>query len=257
MTLTSSPRHQHTVPNPQKRSNLPKRKRTARLLIGGATVVALAGLGVALVSAQLGQSTASQSEPPVRDAVLAAPSDAEKPSDAGTSSDADTSGDAGAGNAPNPSDAGAENSDGRLPFGTTAFDTEYAGISNLSPSLLDALQVATRDAESAGVYVMVNSGWRSTELQSQLLQDARAEYGSEEEAARWVASPETSLHVSGDAVDVEGGGASDWLATNGAAYGLCQTYLNEPWHFEFQASASSNGCAEQYLDPTYDPRLRG
>lgn len=125
------------------------------------------------------------------------------------------------------------------------------------PGLLAALQAATRDAESEGVYVMVNSGWRSPELQAQLLRDARAEYGSEEEAARWVASPETSLHVSGDAVDVEGGGAADWLATNGARHGLCQTYLNEPWPFEFQASASTTGCAEPYPDPTYDPRLRG
>lgn len=211
-----------------------------RLLVGGASLVALAGVGVALISAQLGQSSVAQTEAPVRDTVLSAPS----PAGGET------------GGAPVSQGGGTENPDGRLQFGTKATDTEYAGIGNLSPELLDALQKATRDAESEGVYVMVNSGWRSSELQTQLLQDARAEYGSEEEAARWVASPETSLHVSGDAVDVEGGGASDWLATNGAGYGLCQTYLNEPWHFEFQAAAPTAGCAEPYPDPTYDPRLR-
>ncbi|PPF75516.1 M15 family metallopeptidase [Pseudoclavibacter sp. Z016] len=239
MTLTSSPRHQRTVADP------PAKKRSVRLLVGGASLVALAGLGVALFSAQLGQTAASHREAPAPDAVLAAPSTAGSGGPGGGTAVETSSG-----------NAGAENPDGRLQFGTTAFETEYAGIAKLSPVLLDALQEATSDAELDGVYVMVNSGWRSAELQRQLLQDAVAEYGSLEEASRWVASPETSLHVSGDAVDVEGGGASDWLTTNGSRYGLCQTYLNEPWHFEFQASATANGCAEQYPDPTYDPRLR-
>lgn len=234
MTLTSPPSHQRTLPKPSKST------RSVRLLVGGASLVALAGIGVALFAAQLGESSVSQSEATVREAVLAAPSEAEV---------------AESGGSPVVQGGGTENPDGRLQFGTTAADTEYAGISNLSPELRDALQKATRDAESESVYVMVNSGWRSAELQTQLLQDAVAEYGSAEEAARWVASPETSLHVSGDAVDVEGDGASDWLATNGAEYGLCQTYLNEPWHFEFQSSAVTNGCAQQYPDPTYDPRL--
>lgn len=236
MTLTSPTRHQRTD------DDQPPRKRGVRLLLGGASLVALAGLGVALFSAQLGETTASHTELPVQDTVLAEPSDL-GPVETGDSPVSETD--------------GAENPDGRLQFGTTAFDTEYAGIGKLSPELRDALQAATRDAQSAGVSVMVNSGWRSVELQEQLLQDAVAEYGSEEEASRWVASPETSLHVSGDAVDVEGNGASDWLATNGASYGLCLTYLNEPWHFEYQAAASANGCAQPYADPTDDPRLRG
>ena len=37
--------------------------------------------------------------------------------------------------------------------------------------------------------VLVNSGWRSPEYQDQLLRDAVSKYGSEAEAARWVATP--------------------------------------------------------------------
>lgn len=253
MTLTSSPRSQRPSDDAPPLDPA-RRRRSVRLLAGGASLVALAGLGVAFFAAQLGQSSVSAVETQHPATVLAAPSDT-APTDSGHLDGAADTVDGGA-ESGDGSDS-FENPDGRLPFGTSASDTGYAGIGRLSPELREALQDATRAAEAEGVYLLVNSGWRSPELQAQLLQDAVAEYGSEAEAARWVAAPETSLHVSGDAVDVEGGGASDWLATNGAVYGLCQTYLNEPWHFEFRANAGANGCAQPYRDPTEDPRLNG
>jgi zinc D-Ala-D-Ala carboxypeptidase len=126
----------------------------------------------------------------------------------------------------------------------------------LDPALLAALQQATADAARAGIEVRVTSGWRSPEHQQQLLNDAIAQYGSAEEAARWVATPETSPHVSGDAVDLAPAAATAWLAQHGAAYGLCQIYANEPWHYELRPDATRAGCPPLYADPTQDPRMR-
>ncbi|MBJ7330271.1 MAG: hypothetical protein JHC95_10260 [Solirubrobacteraceae bacterium] len=86
--------------------------------------------------------------------------------------------------------------------------------------------------------------------------EAVAKYGSEQEAARWVASPTTSAHVSGDAVDIGPSGAAAWLAEHGAAYGLCQIYGNEPWHYELRPEAVDRGCPPLYADPTHDPRMQ-
>ena len=76
------------------------------------------------------------------------------------------------------------------------------------------------------------------------------------EAARWVATPSTSAHVSGDAVDIGPSGAAAWLSEHGAAYGLCQIYGNEPWHYELRPEAIDHGCPPMYADPTHDPRMQ-
>ena len=146
--------------------------------------------------------------------------------------------------------------DGSLPDGAGAFDLDLAGVARLDHDLLAALQQASRDASSDGVTLVVNSGWRSTDLQQRLLDEAVATYGSRDEAARWVATPETSSHVSGDAVDVGPKDAAAWLGDHGAAYGLCRTYRNEPWHFELRSGARDEGCPEPYADPTDDPRMQ-
>ena len=145
--------------------------------------------------------------------------------------------------------------DGAVGDGITAFDDGHAAVANLDPALLEALRAAAADADAAGIGVVVTSGWRSPEYQQQLLHDAVAQYGSEAEAARWVATAETSAHVRGDAVDVGAYAAIDWLAINGAWYGLCQVYANEPWHFEYLPDAGTSGCPAMFPDPTWDPRL--
>ena len=129
-------------------------------------------------------------------------------------------------------------------------------VANLNPALLGALRQAATDAAGAGVELVINSGWRSPEHQEQLLQEAVSKYGSLEEAARWVASAETSPHVSGDAVDVGPSAATAWLSEHGAAYGLCQIYVNEPWHYELRPEAIGHGCPAMYADPTHDPRMQ-
>ncbi|MET1000489.1 MAG: M15 family metallopeptidase [Acidimicrobiia bacterium] len=148
--------------------------------------------------------------------------------------------------------------DGVIPDGVavSVFDGEIPAVGKLDPDLLDALRRAATDAEADGVGFWVNSGWRSPEYQQQLLRDAVVEYGSQEEAARWVAAAETSAHVSGEAVDIGPFDAAAWLSEHGAAYGLCQIYGNEPWHYELRPDAVDDGCPPMYADPTADRSMR-
>jgi zinc D-Ala-D-Ala carboxypeptidase len=146
--------------------------------------------------------------------------------------------------------------DGAVPNGTTVFNDELPGIANLDTALLDALRKAAADAADDGVELFVDSGWRSPEYQNQLLHAAVFEYGSEKEAARWVATPNTSAHVSGDAIDIRPFDATAWLSKRGANYGLCQIYSNEPWHYELRPTAIADGCPPMYADPTHDPRMK-
>jgi zinc D-Ala-D-Ala carboxypeptidase len=146
--------------------------------------------------------------------------------------------------------------DGEVPDGVTVFDDEYPAVANLDPALLGALRQAATDAGGDGVEFYVNSGWRSPEYQERLLDEAVSTYGSRAEAARWVATPTTSPHVSGDAVDIGHSDAAAWLSDHGADYGLCQIYRNEPWHYELRPKAVDHGCPPVYADPTDDPRMQ-
>ena len=146
--------------------------------------------------------------------------------------------------------------DGAVPDGTTVFDDEIPGVAKLDPVLLGALRQAATDAVGDGVVFYVNSGWRSPAYEEQLRREAVSKYGSEAEAARWVATPDTSAHVSGDAVDVGHSDAMAWLSEHGAEYGLCQIYGNEPWHFELRPVSIDHGCPTVYTDPTHDPRMQ-
>jgi hypothetical protein len=146
--------------------------------------------------------------------------------------------------------------DGVVPEAASVFDDEIPAVANLDPDLLHALRRAATDAAKDGVEFQVNSGWRSSEYQEQLLREAVSKYGSKEEAARWVATPNTSAHVSGDAVDIGQFDATVWLSEHGAGYGLCQIYSNEPWHYELSPEAIDHGCPPMHADPTHDPRMQ-
>jgi len=151
-----------------------------------------------------------------------------------------------------------DEADGVIPDGVaiSVFDEGIPAVGRLDPELLDALRRAATDAGTDGVGLRVNSGWRSPEYQQQLLRDAVVEYGSQEEAARWVATAETSAHVSGEAVDIGPFDAAAWLSEHGAAHGLCQIYGNEPWHYELRPEAVDDGCPSMYADTTADPRMQ-
>jgi hypothetical protein len=145
--------------------------------------------------------------------------------------------------------------DGAVPDGTTVFDDDVPGVAKLDPALLGALRHAATDAAHDGLQFVVSSGWRSPAYEDQLRRAAVAQYGSEAEAARWVATGTTSPHVSGDAVDLGPVAATQWLSAHGAPYGLCQIYGDEPWHYELRPAAIDHGCPAVYADPTQDPRM--
>jgi zinc D-Ala-D-Ala carboxypeptidase len=138
----------------------------------------------------------------------------------------------------------------------TVFDDRYPGVVNMNADLLRALRAAATAAADDGVEFYVNSGWRTPKYQNRLLREAIAKYGSEEEAARWVATAEQSAHVAGNAVDIGRFDATAWLSEHGARYGLCQIYSNEPWHYELRPEAVSGGCPPMYPDPSHDPRMQ-
>ena len=146
--------------------------------------------------------------------------------------------------------------DSAVPDGTTVFDDEIPGVANLDPALLGALRQAATDAADDGVEFFVDSGWRSPEYQERLLREAVSKYGSGEKAAHWVATPRTSAHEWGNAVDIGHSDAKAWLSEHGAEFGLCQVYASEPWHFELRPEAIDNGCPPMYPDPTHDPRMQ-
>lgn len=127
---------------------------------------------------------------------------------------------------------------------------DVPAVTGLDDALRAALQRAARVAASDGVELRLNSGWRSPAYQRQLLREAVAKYGSAEEAARWVATADTSEHVLGDAADIGPRRGAEWLGRHGADFGLCRVYANEAWHFELREDAATDGCPRMYADAT-------
>jgi len=117
------------------------------------------------------------------------------------------------------------------------WDVANPAVGYLNPELLAAVQQAATAAAAEGITMTITSGWRSPEFQQQLLNDAVATYGSLAAARQYVQTPENSRHVTGQAVDIGGADAYYWLIANGARFGLCQIYANEPWHFELADAA--------------------
>jgi LAS superfamily LD-carboxypeptidase LdcB len=132
--------------------------------------------------------------------------------------------------------------DGSLPDGRTLtpFDVQNPAIGRLDPALLTAIQGAATQAAQDGITMTINSGWRSAAFQQQLLDQAVQTYGSVAAARQYVETPALSKHVIGEAVDVGGVGADQWLIANGSRYGLCRIYANELWHFELATDATGN-----------------
>ncbi|MCS5720360.1 M15 family metallopeptidase [Herbiconiux sp. CPCC 205763] len=129
--------------------------------------------------------------------------------------------------------------DGYIPVGDrVALTDDVPAVTNLDPDLRDALANAAQAAAADDVEFTLVDGWRSARYQQYLFDQAVTEYGSAEEASRWVKEPDQSKHVLGEAVDIATADAMDWLNRFGGEFGLCQIYANEAWHFELGADAS-------------------
>jgi zinc D-Ala-D-Ala carboxypeptidase len=120
------------------------------------------------------------------------------------------------------------------------FDVSNPALAQLDPALLKAVQDAADAAKVQGIDLRITSGWRSKGFQQRLFDDAVAKYGSADIARQFVASPDVSKHVVGQAVDVAPVDADRWLISNGAQFGLCQIYANELWHFELAVDQQGN-----------------
>jgi D-alanyl-D-alanine carboxypeptidase len=138
--------------------------------------------------------------------------------------------------------AATDSTGGWIPDGKTlsAFDVSNPAVAQLDPSVLNASQGATRAAAAQGVDLRITSGWRSKGFQQRLFDDAVRKYGSADIAKQFVASPDVSKHVVGQAVDLGPVDADQWLIRNGAQFGLCQIYANELWHFELAVDPQGN-----------------
>jgi len=149
-----------------------------------------------------------------------------------------------------PGDAGLTDDDGYIPEGSSlALDSDLPAVTRLSPKLLSALRDAqaamTQGGERGGIAIA--DGWRSERYQEYLFAQAVRQYGSAEEAQKWVKRGNDSAHVAGDAVDIADAGAMDFLNRFGNEWGLCQVYANEAWHFELRTSPGGQ-CPAQSAD---------
>ena len=145
---------------------------------------------------------------------------------------------------------GLTDDDGYIADGTSLpLDSDLPAVSRLDPALHSALEEAqsAMEAEGSGSAITIADGWRSERYQEHLFAQAVKQYGSEEEAEKWVKRGNDSAHVRGEAVDIADAGAMDYLNRFGAEWGLCQVYANEAWHFELR-TAPGGTCPPQSPD---------
>lgn len=136
---------------------------------------------------------------------------------------------------------------GHLAESASLADEQHPAIGRLDPALLEAMRAAEAEAGHEGIAFAITSGWRSAALQQWLFDEAVRTYGSVDVARQFVASPERSHHVTGTAVDVGNLDAQLWLMEHGAAWGICQIYANERWHFEL-ATTPGGTCPDLLPD---------
>ena len=140
------------------------------------------------------------------------------------------------------------------------------------------LQAMFDDARAAGLQLFVREGYRTGDEQRQLLNEKISQYQSdgysktdaEKLAKEWVATPGTSEHEIGIAVDINADTSSStkdevytWLENNSYRYGLIKRYpsnkaditgiSNEPWHYRYVGKEAAKKiyeegiCLEEYL----------
>jgi LAS superfamily LD-carboxypeptidase LdcB len=109
-----------------------------------------------------------------------------------------------------------------------------------------ATQHAFLDAQAAakvaGLPLVLNSGYRSAAYQQRIFDCWVQQLGSPQAARQYALPANQSAHVAGYAMDIAPPSSATWLEASAGKYGLCRRYVNEPWHFEYQASYKTKGC---------------
>lgn len=170
------------------------------------------------------------------------------------------------------------NADHAVPRGWNVELTTLSNGEQVASMIYPDLQEMFDDMRAQGIYPFVRAGYRSREMQEQVLEDRIASYRSEgysksrarELALETVAEPGTSEHELGLAVDINadddrstGDEVYAWLAENAYKYGFIQRYPKdkteitgidyEPWHYRYVGKSAareiynSGECLEEYL----------
>lgn len=157
--------------------------------------------------------------------------------------------------------------------------TKLGNGESVDKRIYPALQKMLDAARNERIYAIAASGYRTTEIQQQLLDEKKEEYRldgySPEEAnanaEAWVALPGTSEHQLGLAVDINADGISssgdevyEWLNQNACKFGFIRRYppdkteitgvIHEPWHYRYVGVKTAmeiqeqGVCLEEYLN---------
>ena len=160
------------------------------------------------------------------------------------------------------------------------YEIELKELSNekqVDVRIYDSLMRMLSDGASEGYYMVVVEAYRTEAEQESLMDEKVSSYVDEgypkiiakQVAKSWVATPGTSEHQLGIAVDINpdyqksGREVYDWLAENAHEYGFILRYpedkvhitgiQNEPWHYRYvgeQAAAEmyeQGVCLEEYI----------
>ncbi|QXN72638.1 tape measure protein [Rhodobacter phage RcZahn] len=117
-----------------------------------------------------------------------------------------------------------------------------------------AEMVAAAQAQFGPDAVSITSAFRSVERQRELWEQALQQYGSPEEARRWVAPPGQSSHNFGMAADLgyRSPEVEQWFHQNAGQFGLDYRMGNEPWHIEPQGARGMIGQMQTGQIPNVD-----
>ncbi|MEX1143065.1 MAG: transglycosylase SLT domain-containing protein [Thermoleophilaceae bacterium] len=107
----------------------------------------------------------------------------------------------------------------------------YRGGKPMRPDVARAFDRMAAAAKSAGVDLVVTSGFRSDAEQARLF--------AANPDPKWVAPPGKSLHRLGTELDLGPPSAYGWLAANAGRFGFLQRYSWEPWHFGYTRNAGT------------------
>lgn len=156
---------------------------------------------------------------------------------------------------------------------------ELANGQSVDRHIYPALQDMFDTARAQGIYPVVVSGYRTAEKQQSLMDEKISAYTAEgydsseavKKAKEWVATPGTSEHQLGLAIDINADGVNSsgdevytWLAQNAHTFGFICRYPTdkaditgisyEPWHYRYVGVAAATQihqqgvCLEEYLN---------
>jgi hypothetical protein len=110
----------------------------------------------------------------------------------------------------------------------------YRQGEGMRPDVAAAFDRMAAAAASAGLALIVNSGFRSDAEQAALF--------AAHPDPKWVAPPGHSLHRCATELDLGPEAAYGWLAAHASRFGFAQRYQWESWHFGYDAGPSP--CSE-------------